>query len=141
LGLGDTITRSSPVQVGALNTWSTVAGNSGFNRHFIALQTNGTLWAWGDNQYGPCATGSLSGNLSSPTQIGSLTTWTSATNGQFTSAAIKAPGTLWVCGRNNFGRLGLNRTSNTGGGLEQVGTATTWKQVSLGSYNSAALRG
>ena len=141
LGLGDTITRSSPVQVGALNTWSTVSGNNGFNKHFIALQTNGTLWAWGDNQYGPCATGSLSGNLSSPTQIGSLTTWTSATNGQYTSAAIKAPGTLWVCGRNNFGRLGLNSTSNTGGGLEQVGTATNWKQVSLGSYNSAALRG
>ena len=147
LGLGDVINRSSPVQVGVLTTWSNVSLNTDGNASvdaIIATKTNGTMWSWGANDGAQLGVGNGSSdsiNRSSPTQIGSLTTWTSATNGQYTSAAIKAPGTLWVCGRNNFGRLGLNSTSNTGGSLEQVGTATNWKQVSLGSYNSAALRG
>ena len=41
LGDGTLTTRSSPVQIGALNTWLKVG--SGF-RHGLSVKTDGTLW-------------------------------------------------------------------------------------------------
>ena len=43
LGLGDTTDRSSPVQIGALTTWSTIVGSN----HNLAITTDGYLWSWG----------------------------------------------------------------------------------------------
>jgi hypothetical protein len=44
LGHNDTINRSSPVQIGALTTWSQIAAGSA---HSLAIKTDGTLWSWG----------------------------------------------------------------------------------------------
>jgi alpha-tubulin suppressor-like RCC1 family protein len=76
LGQNDTVSRSSPVQVGASTDWSYVssAHNTGF---FVALKTNGTLWAWGYNVTGGLGLGDTA-DRSSPVQIGALTTWLSA---------------------------------------------------------------
>jgi len=72
LGLNDTTNRSSPVQVGALTTWS-LSGRGYYA--FIAPKTDGTLWAMGgDNAFGTLGLGNTV-NISSPIQIGSLTSW------------------------------------------------------------------
>ena len=71
LGLGDTDNRSSPVQVGALTTWSKVVGGLNF---MGATKTDGTLWAWGNNDYGRLALGDTT-SRSSPVQVGALTNW------------------------------------------------------------------
>ena len=39
-----------------------------------AIKTDGTLWGWGNNQYGQLGQGDVS-ILSSPVQIGSNTDW------------------------------------------------------------------
>jgi alpha-tubulin suppressor-like RCC1 family protein len=40
-----------PVQVGKASDWASVtAGETG--HHWVALKTDGTLWSWGDNEYG-----------------------------------------------------------------------------------------
>jgi len=39
-----------------------------------AIKTDGTLWGWGNNQYGQLGQGNVS-ILSSPVQIGSNTDW------------------------------------------------------------------
>ena len=44
LGLGDTTSRSSPVQVGDLTTWLYIAAGQEYN---IATKTDGTMWSWG----------------------------------------------------------------------------------------------
>jgi alpha-tubulin suppressor-like RCC1 family protein len=72
LGLNDTTNRSSPVQVGALTNWSKVQSASS-NGGFIALKTDGTIWAWGANFAGNLGLSNLT-NYSSPVQIGSLNT-------------------------------------------------------------------
>ena len=72
LGLGDTAKRSSPVQVGALTTWSKIAAGQ---RHSTAIKTDGTLWSWGRNSYGQLGLGGTDYAVSSPVQVGSLTTW------------------------------------------------------------------
>ena len=49
LGLNDTANRSSPVQVGALTTWSQIATGQNFT---IATKVDGALWSWGYNSSG-----------------------------------------------------------------------------------------
>jgi alpha-tubulin suppressor-like RCC1 family protein len=71
LGLGDTINRSSPVQVGALSTWANIAGGGLFS---FATNTNGALWGWGRNSYGQLGLNDTT-HRSSPVQVGALTTW------------------------------------------------------------------
>jgi alpha-tubulin suppressor-like RCC1 family protein len=71
LGLGDTTNKSSPVQIGALTTWSNISAG---NANSAAIKTNGTLWVWGIGNFGGLGQGNTI-SRSSPVQIGALTTW------------------------------------------------------------------
>jgi alpha-tubulin suppressor-like RCC1 family protein len=137
LGLGNTTyAYSSPVQVGALTTWSKIA--SGFN-HSLAIKTDGTLWAWGSNQtYGQLGDGTTA-NRSSPVQIGALTTWAQVAGGNNYSLAIKTDGTLWAWGAAGFGQLGLGGTTYYSSPV-QVGALTTWSKLALGEDHSVAVK-
>ena len=130
LGLGDTINRSSPVQLAgswvqtnniytlsflspilATTTSSPVQiGNSSWTQlstgtsHSLAIRVDGTLWSWGIN-----ANSVLGFNdtvtRSSPTQIGT-SSWTSVSAGFNHSMAIRSDNTLWGWGSNTFGQVG-----------------------------------
>jgi len=134
LGLNDGTAshRSSPVQIGTSTDWSNVVGGDNMT---IATKTNGTLWIWGDNNYGSLGNNQSSpGNRrSSPIQIGTDTTWTTnISNGQNAGWAIKTNGTLWAWGNNQqYGALGLNQ-NGPGTNISspaQVGTDTTWSSL------------
>ena len=84
LGLGDTTSRSSPVQVGALTTWLSVAAG---RYYAAAIKTDGTLWTFGLNNFGQLGTGNTT-YRSSPVQVGALTTWASVAAGNRITAAI-----------------------------------------------------
>jgi len=136
LGLGNTTYYSSPKQVGALTTWSSInaAGAS-----VLALKTDGTLWSWGANASGQLGLGNTT-SYSSPKQVGSLTTWNTlggAAGGS--SFAIKANGTLWSWGYNGNGELGLNNTT-TYSSPTQVGALTNWSAVGGGTNSIAAIK-
>jgi alpha-tubulin suppressor-like RCC1 family protein len=130
LGLGDgyTISRSSPVQVGALTNWADVA--AGYS-HSIAVKTDGTLWSWGNNGSGRLGQNNTI-NRSSPVQVGALTGWVQASGASESSSAVKNDGTLWSWGRNNNGQLGLNDTANRSSPV-QVGALATWSKIAIGS--------
>jgi alpha-tubulin suppressor-like RCC1 family protein len=60
--------RSSPVQIGALNSWSNIyVGRS----HSIAIKGDHTMWTWGLATSGQLGDGQIAANQSSPVQIGS----------------------------------------------------------------------
>jgi alpha-tubulin suppressor-like RCC1 family protein len=82
--LGDTTNVSSPVQVGALTTWLTVA--AGYTNR-AAIKTDGTMWAWGNGGDGRLGLGDTT-NRSSPVQVGALTTWLTVAAGIYHTVAI-----------------------------------------------------
>ena len=129
---------SSPTQIGTDTTWDQV-GQMG-NKSGFGVKTNGTMWVWGDNTLGGLGLNApANAHKSSPTQLGTETTWTTNASGPFggfCGAGIKTDGTLWTWGLNSSGQLGHNKSyagsTPAYGGLSsptQVGTDTTWSQV------------
>ena len=121
---------SSPVQIGALTTWSKVVGQ-GYS--CFAIKTDGTLWSWGLNTNGQLGQNDTV-NRSSPVQVGALTTWLQTT-GSNECIAQKTDGTLWSWGLNTNGQLGQNDTVNRSSPV-QVGAATNWFVVSTTGTDS-----
>ena len=136
LGLNDTTQRSSPTQVGTDTTWSNTGGKVGGTMiSMFAIKTNGTLWSWGNNEYGELGHGNFD-DYSSPRQVGTNTNWASVTGGAlFSTGAVKTDGTLWTWGRNNNSQLGQNNQTQYYS-PRQVGTDTTWARVNSGTYHT-----
>jgi len=133
-GDNTTVNKSSPIQIGALTTWSKISSGT----VVLAIKTDGTLWGWGRNSQGQVADNTAV-SRSSPIQIGALTTWSNVSTGGLHGLAIKTDGTLWAWGYNGFGQLGLNDTNNRSSPV-QVGALTTWSAVSGGNYFTLALK-
>ena len=99
-------------------TWQWVAGyEHSSTSNTAAIKTDGTLWmVGGDGAPNGClGLGPYKPDgISSPTQIGTLTTWTSVSGGQCGSygggfAAMNAAGNIFVWGHTNYGTFGTNQ--------------------------------
>ena len=145
LGLGNTTSYSSPVQLGAAGDWqrACVSGSG----HSLFIKPNGTMWSCGAGVLGALGHGNTT-DLSSPVQIGSETTWawiSTVRGGQTAgsvkprSAAIKTDGTLWMWGCGSKGALGLGNTTDYSSPV-QVGALTNWKKGVMGRYMTTALK-
>jgi len=98
--------KSSPSQVPG-TTWDTGDSKMAITHSAsIAIKTDGTLWAWGENVYGILGQDDAV-YRSSPTQIPG-TTWNIVAATDTSAYAIKTDGTLWAWGNNQNGRLGQN---------------------------------
>ena len=142
LGLSDTTDRSVPTQVGALTNWSRLSVSE--SGTVLAVKTNGTLWAWGNNSNGLLGDGTTV-HKSSPVQIGALTNWSKVSTylsyyGQGgVSAAVKTDGTLWTWGKGGPG-LGQGAAAPHRSSPTQVGALTNWASVSCGEDFTVATK-
>ena len=134
LGLGNTSDTGTTTRVGTLSDWKLVASS---RYHAVALKTNGTLWAWGQNG-GQLGIGDLI-NRSSPVQVGTLTNWKQVSSTFNVTAAVKTDGTLWTWGSSSQGVLGQGNLVNYSSPV-QVGSLTNWKEVACGDYHCAAVK-
>lgn len=125
----------APAQIGTATDWQGIEAGL---EHSLAVKTDGTLWAWGRNNFSQLGDGTTT-DRTAPVQIGTDTNWKTVSGGMTFSAAVKTNGTLWTWGHNNAGQLGLGNT--TGKTVPtQVGSATTWKDVSTGGVFVLATR-
>tara|TARA_Y100001938_G_scaffold58680_1_gene82121 strand:+ start:1517 stop:3310 length:1794 start_codon:yes stop_codon:yes gene_type:complete len=128
---------SSPVQVGSDTTWKTLMIGGGNSYGISAIKTDGTLWAWGKNDFNSGG-GQLGVNdtthRSSPTQIPG-TTWETCFMSGTNGGAVRTDGTLWTWGRGNqVGPLGHNNTTDYSSPKQLPGT--DWASVQGGWDNS-----
>ncbi len=110
LGDGTTTNQSQPGSGGQLTTnWQTVAAGG---YHTVALKRDGTLWAWGYNDYGQLGDGTTADK---PSPIAGGHSHQLAVGGRreaTTRWRFKSDGTLWAWGYNHYGQLGDGTTTN-----------------------------
>jgi len=135
--LGDGTTsggRTSPVKIGADTDWASVAAGSG---HTMAIKSDGTLWAWGGNNYGQLGDDTTT-DRSSPVKMAD-TDWASVAAGYYHTMAIKSDRTLWAWGWNNDGQLGDGTTTDRSSPVK-IGADTDWASVSAGYSHTMAIK-
>lgn len=139
-GSTTTTTYSTPVQIGALTTWSTAAqALSGGSDYTFAIKTDGTLWAWGLNSSGQLGDGTIT-LRAAPVQVGSATTWQAVAGETTNGIATRTDGTLWAWGLNTSGQVG-DGILTTRFAPVQLGAATDWGGAALsGGTNHAIVR-
>ena len=83
----------------------------------MALDKDGTVWAWGLNTYGQLGNNTTTGS-SLPVQVKiangdlNLTNVVSISAGYQHNIALRKDGTVWAWGRNDGGQLGNSNTKN-----------------------------
>ena len=99
----------------------------------VALKTDGTLWAWGGNDYGQLGNGTVV-SAAQPVQV--LDQVTAVSAGDYHVAAIRADGTLWTWGDNLYGQLG-DGTRDSVSAPHQV--LADVRFAVMGDYHAAAI--
>jgi len=142
LGDNTVVSKSSPVQTTAGGTnWKQV---SAWLWMTAAIKTDGTLWTWGQNNYGELGDNTIT-HRSSPVQtVAGGTNWRLVSAGYYQTSAIKTDGTLWLWGYNGGGGLGDNTITHRSSPVQTVAGGTNWKQVSGAGFtiglNTAAVK-
>ncbi|NTU69716.1 hypothetical protein HGB13_02755 [bacterium] len=142
LGINSTDSnRTAPALLSGISSVKSVA-TGGY--HTLALKNDGTVYAWGANNYGQlgATTTDTCGGWSctrSPILIPGLNNIVAITAGQFHSLAIKADGTVYAWGQNLAGQLGdgtdVNKSIPT-----KVLTLSSVISISAGAWHSAAVK-
>ena len=127
LGINRAGPSSTPVTTFAGgNNWKEVS--CGYE-HAVAIKTDGTLWTWGRNNAGQLGINNTT-NVSTPvtTFLGG-NNWKTCAGGYRYCAAIKTDGTLWTWGRNSYGQLGINSTTQSNTPVTTFLGGNNWKKV------------
>ena len=102
----------------------------------VAVSSDGSLWAWGQNSYGQLGDGTTD-SRSNPVRIGSDNDWANVATGNEHTIATKTDGSLWAWGRNNRWQIGDGTTINRSSPV-RIGSDNDWDVLVAGSdYNLA----
>ncbi|CAM3624367.1 T9SS type A sorting domain-containing protein [Flavobacterium gelidilacus] len=117
-------------QITTATNWIKVAPSYFFT---IALKSDGTIWAWGQNDTYQLGNSPATAQQLSPIQVGTATDWVEiATGTSRTAFAIKADGTIWGWGSNPSSIIVAGSGTSSVSTPTQVGTDTDWVKMSLG---------
>ena len=153
LGNG-TITANSPVPVAVKTAGTPMEGKTitqvaAGATHSLALATDGTIYAWGKNEYGQLGNDSTT-NSSVPVAVKTAGTPMAGKTiiqihaGYEHSLALASDGTVYAWGRNNSGQLGKNDATDVHipAAVQTLGTPMAGKvivQLAAGNSQSMAL--
>ena len=126
------------------------------DNHSLAIKSDGSLWAWGRNDFGQLGLGQVSGiekMRPSPTRIGNETNWSAVAGGVLFTIALKKDGTIWGWGGNWVGQLGDGSTDllpimdgyekaskRMVSKPQQIGHDLNWTAIAVGGEHVLALK-
>ncbi|CAM3624305.1 T9SS type A sorting domain-containing protein [Flavobacterium gelidilacus] len=123
-------------QITTATNWIKVAPSYFFT---IALKSDGTIWAWGQNDEYQLGNSPATPQQLSPIQVGTATDWVEiATGTDRTAFAIKVNGTIWGWGSNPSSIIVAGSSTYTVSTPTQVGTSTDWVKMSVGGQHILA---
>ena len=148
-GSADVVAAPTPLQVGRRHDWTAVSAGYGDS---FALRSDGTLWAWGNNQdFGGNLGLGLGGRVTvygitvprdrwSPTRVGHADDWVGVFAGFQHAVATKEDGSLWGWGANFYGALGPQGSTSLDVVPTEVGSGRDWATGAAGGDFSLAVK-
>ncbi|HYO55288.1 MAG TPA: hypothetical protein VEU50_21100 [Archangium sp.] len=103
--------------------------------HSLAVRSDGTVWAWGDNAYGQLGDDTLS-DRTTPVQVRGLTGVMSISAGYAHALVVRSDGTVWAWGWNSSGQLGDGTTVNRSAPVQVQGVSAA-SDVAAGGYSQS----
>ncbi|MGO8670645.1 MAG: fibronectin type III domain-containing protein [Capsulimonadaceae bacterium] len=134
LGNGSTTNSSVPVPVTSLANIISIAG--GADSLSLALRSDGTVWAWGLNQFGELGDGTTT-NSSVPVQVTGLTGVIAISAGYTQGLAIGSNGSIWSWGGNYYGELGTGSTTGSSVPVQVAGILGATSVIGGPNYSLA----
>jgi len=133
--------------VGFLTGVKAIAGG---HYYTIALQENGSMWAWGENEYGQLGDNGTADSkypvrVKGENGVGFLTGVKAIAGGKNHTIALQENGNVWAWGLNSSGQLGDNSTTDSKfpvrvKGENGVGFLTGIKAIAGGGTHTIALK-
>jgi alpha-tubulin suppressor-like RCC1 family protein len=121
LGNGTRSDSSSPVEVTGLPNNVMATAIAGGEFHSLALMSDGTVWAWGDNFTGELGNGTTNAS-SRPVEVRGLPNKAIAiAAGDYHSLALTSDGTVWAWGLNATRQLGNGTINYSSSPVEVTG--------------------
>ena len=138
LGDGTTTDRDVPIHIGS-NSDIYRAVSAGLN-FSLAIRSDGTLWAWGDNSSGQLGIGSTSPTYSPvPLQVGTDNSYIAVSAGTGHALALKTDYSLWAWGDNYYGELGDNTTTSSTTPVP-IDIGSTYGAIASGFFYSLGIK-
>ena len=114
--------------------------------HTVALKADGTVLAWGWNAWGQLGDGTATSRSMAVTVTAEgqppvpLSGVIAISAGALHSVALKADGTVWTWGNNDFGQLGYGVVGGVHYRAQMVGTLTGISSVAAGGSRTFAVK-
>jgi RHS repeat-associated protein len=115
-----------------------VEASVAFEGHAAMVKSNGTVWAWGDNEEGQLGDGTTTSRVA-PVPVTGLTGVIAVAVGKYHTVAVKGDGTVWAWGNNTYGQLGDGTTTGWLSPMPVTGL-TNVTAIAAGDFFTLALR-
>lgn len=126
---------SAPAPVAGIDQAAAMSAGGG---HVLVLGRDGSVWAWGNNDYGQLGDGGASQNRATPAKVAGLPTAAGVAAAGSHSLVLGADGTVWAWGDNQFGQVGDGSKKKQLAPVQVAGLAGI-KAVAVSQFRSVAL--
>ncbi len=112
---------------------------SGGTSHTCGID-EGKLYCWGSDYYGQIGNGATTGDIMTPLQIETSSSWQAISAGSEHTCGIDG-GKLYCWGRDYYDQIGNGATTNDVVTPLQIETSSSWQAISAGSSHTCGIDG